>query len=442
MSPGDSVAVVVLDTLRKDAFDRHFDWLPGRRFDRAFSTSNWTVPAHASLFTGRYASEVGVHGRSNRFDCPETALAERLRAAGYTTRAFSANTNVTGHFGFDRGFDRFEVPGAVSHLADDDLFDWRAFNKRTDSTGIRKYLRGVAECVRGDCATLPSLRAGLRVKRSDGTGVAYGGAEEALATVEGWSFGEREFLYLNLMETHEPYRVPASYATVPEPAKTDAVGDLVSGEFDPERVRTAYDDCARYLSDVYRVLFDRLRSSFDYVITCSDHGELLGEGGAWGHEFGLDPALTRVPLAVSGPDTAGREAVADPVSLLDVHATVLEAAGVDPDSGGSRGRSLLSTTERPDRLTEFLGLTPWSRDRLRERDGPVDRYDAEYRGLVAGGYYGYETPDGFVEAGADPPDDPRSRLASLAGDLDDPGVESEAEVPAAVRDRLRDLGYA
>jgi hypothetical protein len=78
------IALIVLDTLRKDAFDRHFDWLPGRRFEHAFSTANWTTPAHASLFTGWYASEVGVHaeplppdgGRQRKLE--HSAFADRI----------------------------------------------------------------------------------------------------------------------------------------------------------------------------------------------------------------------------------------------------------------------------------------------------------------------------------------------------------------------------
>ena len=41
-------------------------------------------------------------------------------------------------------------------------------------------------------------------------------------------------------------------------------------------------------------------SEFDIVVTCADHGELLGEHDLWGHGFGLYPELLRVPLVVSG----------------------------------------------------------------------------------------------------------------------------------------------
>lgn len=97
-----NVALIVLDTLRKDRFDRYFDWLPGVRFERAYSTANWTVPAHASLFTGLHPSETGVHAKNVYLDVPEPVLAERLANVDYTTRAISANVHATGHFDFER----------------------------------------------------------------------------------------------------------------------------------------------------------------------------------------------------------------------------------------------------------------------------------------------------------------------------------------------------
>jgi hypothetical protein len=33
-----SVTLIVLDTVQKDAFDQYFGWLPGRRFEHGWST--------------------------------------------------------------------------------------------------------------------------------------------------------------------------------------------------------------------------------------------------------------------------------------------------------------------------------------------------------------------------------------------------------------------
>jgi arylsulfatase A-like enzyme len=439
-----NIALVVLDTLRRDAFDRHFDWLPGRRFEQAYTMANWTVPAHASLFTGRYASEVGVHAKHMYLDCTDSVLAEQLRAAGYTTRAFSANTNVTGHFDFDRGFEDFRVPKSVEFLANDDLFDWREFSRGTSATGLRKYLSGVRNCLESDSATLPSLVAGVRavISDSESFGVKYGGlieAQKQLATID---IGNSEFLFLNLMETHEPYRVPDEYRTVEEPDLLNSIGDIALGDVDAEQARQAYNDCARYLSDEYRNLFETLTEDFDYVITLSDHGEMLGEGDAWGHEYGVHPALMHVPLTIYGDGLDG--VCEEAVSLLNVYATVLDMADIERDSL-VRGQTLLGDCEGREYLTEYRGLTSWSEEKLVDNGHTdlLERYDRPLRGYVSPeGDYGYETSDDFVTTGMDKVDNPEQRLQQLVDDLDIREVETDNEVPAEIKEQLESLGYA
>jgi arylsulfatase A-like enzyme len=436
------IALVVLDTLRKDAFDEHFGWLPGRRFENAYSTANWTIPAHASLFTGMYASEIGVHAKHTSLDCEEITLAERLRERGYETRAFSANTNVTGHFDFDRGFSDFRSPKRFEHLNDDSLFDWRSFNRGTTRTGLGKYVKAVVDCVRSDADTVPSLIAGVRsVLRSGGSGVEYGGTKEAIKEVETMSRTDDEFLFLNLMEAHEPYRVPPEYANTDGVDLTQAVGDITLGTFDAADVQTAYDDCARYLSDIYAELFDRLKSRYDYIITLSDHGEMLGEYSAWGHEHGVYPQLTHIPLVISGPDLSGE--VEQPVSILDVHKTILDLAGIKTDDGD--GESLIGELPKREYLTEYLGLTSWSEQKLDElaRAGERERYDRKLRGYIStSGSYGFETVGGIETDGQLEDETVQDALSCLVSELDVRKVTVDNEVPEEVKEQLSDLGYA
>jgi len=437
-----NIALIVLDTLRKDAFDRYFDWLPGRRYERTYTTANWTVPAHASLFTGRYGSEVGVHAEHLYCDCPEPTLAEQLSEAGYTTRAFSANTNITSYFEFDRGFADFRTPELFDGQDYDNVFNWREFNRMTGATGVRKYLWGVYDCITSNVKTLPSLLDGARLKLSDGLGVKYGGTHEAITELRDVEFGDQEFLFCNLMETHEPYRVPEEYRTLDEPSLTNSVGDITFDTVDAERTRKAYDDCARYLSNVYRELFDSLIEEFEYVITISDHGEMLGEYGAWAHEHGVYPELTHVPLVVSGNDLSGQHT--HPASLLDVHQTVLDLASVD---GDSRGRNLLDDVDngRREYLTEYLGLTPWNKRKLKANGfgDQIEQYDTALFGYVAPtDYYGYETTDGFEEMGVTKIDAPRDHLGELVAARNVRRVEQANDVPDEVKDQLEHLGYA
>ncbi|MFC7174338.1 sulfatase-like hydrolase/transferase [Haloplanus litoreus] len=208
------VALVVLDTLRYDAFDAHFDWLPGKRFEHAYSPSHRTPPVHAAMFCGKYASELGVYAGADALDCPEPTLAESLSAAGVRTRAFSANTYITEHFGFDRGFDEFERPWQLDSL-DDDVFDWQAHVDDSRFDPPLSYLSGVAHCLVGEKRTRRSLRdAAKRFSARQGWfGLGDDGAEECLAYLRDTEFEDDEFVFCNLMEAHEPYEPPEAYRT-------------------------------------------------------------------------------------------------------------------------------------------------------------------------------------------------------------------------------------
>jgi len=439
MPENPNIAVVVLDTLRKDYFDDHFDWLPGRRFENAWAPSHWTVPVHGSLFTGKYASEVGVHAKAPAFDYPGATLPELLSDAGYTTRAFSSNVNISKQSGFARGFDEFAGNWRVSSLGSD-VFDWAAFANETPRQGPSKYAAAVWACVRSDADTLRSLKRGATIKLRDldlDGSLVDDGASETLEWLRETTFGDRELLFVNLMEAHSPYLPPRGYRTVERVAVDGLRGYLEGPDVDPATARRAYGDSVRYLADRYREMYDRLSSSFDYVITLSDHGELLGEHGAWDHVYGLYPELTHVPLVVDGPDMSGESERT--VSLLDVHATVAELAGIDAES---RGRSLVDDPQSASWLTEYHGLTQLQRDSLTDDGYDPAPLDTELRG-VAGpdGYYGYETGDGVVERGdPDGAGSFRDRVRDLEDDLDRRSIEHRAH-DEELQSQLEALGY-
>lgn len=412
LGPMANVALVVLDTLRKDAFDEHFGWLPGTRFENAWAPSGWTVAVHGSLFGGAYPSELGVFATSESLSCDRPVLAERLSAAGYTTRAFSANAYVSPAFDYDRGFDQFESNWRGAQR-DPDLVDWSEFISETRGEGPTRFLRALYRAVASDADTIRSLKYGAKMKADDiGLETLAGadsGARQALARVREAAFGDDEFYFLNLMEAHSPYDPPSAYRTVDPDAwpslRATVTGDL--GE-DPAVVRQAYDDSVRYLSDVYRDIFAELAADFDCVVTLGDHGESFGECGVWGHNYGIAPPLTRVPLSVYTGDDA-RTTCGETVGLIDVHRTVLNLAGLD--DGPSRGVDLLDDPRSRPLLVERHGLTATNVEKLRGNsvaEDTIDGYDSVTRGVVLpGGYYGWEHRDGFREQGQPDVPDPR-----------------------------------
>lgn len=431
-----NVALVVLDTLREDAFEEAFGWLEGARFTRAFSTSHWTVPAHASLFTGRYASEVGVHGRSPSLDCPQETLAEAFEDAGRRTRCLTANTQLYQYDGWERGFDEFVGPANLGRT-DDAVFDWGEHVDATDA-GIGRYLSGVRRCFGSEYDTLRSLRYGYELYRKPAWD---GGARAVRRRLESTTADDSELLVVNLMDAHTPYHPPPGERD-PE---TVVIADALAGDVgDPDRIRAAYRASVDHLSAVYRDIAAELESQFDYVVTLSDHGELLGEHGLWNHSVSLHPELVHVPLVVSGPGVDARERD-EVVNLLDVHRTVADLAGVDVDSGG---RNLFGPLEPREHLVESHGLLPFHRSQF-ERKGcslsAFERWQTPLHGFVTeDGAYCYETEPGeFRVVDETAVADPRRRLDELFDELDVREVPDEdVAVTDDVRERLERLGYA
>ena len=74
------------------------------RFDSAQAASSWTLPSHASMFTGRWPHELSV-GWISPLDGTWPTLAEYLGARGYATAGFVANTSYcASDSGLSRGF--------------------------------------------------------------------------------------------------------------------------------------------------------------------------------------------------------------------------------------------------------------------------------------------------------------------------------------------------
>ncbi len=121
LPPADApnVLVIVLDTVRADHLSLYGYPRPtsptlmrlaerGIRFDEARATAPWTLPSHASMFTGRWPYELGVQWMTplrNHFP----TLAEYLGARGYATAGFVANTMYcSSETGLDHGFTHYE----------------------------------------------------------------------------------------------------------------------------------------------------------------------------------------------------------------------------------------------------------------------------------------------------------------------------------------------
>jgi hypothetical protein len=268
------VLLVVIDTLRADAVDSSMPELldlfaDGTRFMRAYSPASWTLPAMASILTGRSPPDLALPDGTLIALAPgESTIASDFAARGFYTAAVSANYTVHHENGFSAGCELFLVPSVLGHG------DW------PDAGWVLERARRVLQ----------------------------------------W-FPDRDlFLYLHLMDPHDPYRESGSGESLAAPA-TGQTDDHAAAA----RLRAAYLDEARGLS-ARLAEFVRESGPFELVVVTADHGEEFLEHGGWRHGPTVYPEVSRVPLLVRGTGIAAAE-VARPVSLVDLRHFLAEAAG-------------------------------------------------------------------------------------------------------------------
>lgn len=305
------IAVVVLDTVRRDRLGL-YGYTGGttpnldawgdraRVYDFARSDGNWTLPAHASLFTGLPVATHGAHSgpRGTRavargLLAGTPTVAGALRGAGYRTLGIAANRAFLQRgFGLDAGFDA-----------------WLCTQLDPDARGLQYTSGDRIAALAGDAAAL----------------------------------AEREslFLFLNLMDAHAPY--PAQSSTLGDgvdrhvlPYRSGywaAKYNLLSRGALPASVRDAwsraYDAGLRVLDDALGDLLPAL-DGFSTVIVLSDHGEFLGEHGLVEHGKDVYSQVVDIALVVGGAPV-GRDV--SPVQTHDVARMVLAAAGLPPLPG-------------------------------------------------------------------------------------------------------------
>ncbi|SEV88495.1 sulfatase [Natrinema salifodinae] len=342
-----NVLFVVLDTVRKDhlgPYGYERETTPelsafaeeATVFESAIAPAPWTLPVHASLFTGRYPSQHGADQGSPYLD-DATTLASVLSAAGYDTACYSSNAWITPYTGLTNGFDDhdsfFEVlPRDV--LSGPLASAWQAVNDND-------YLRDIA-------SKLVRVGAVAHAKLASGEGAdskTPSVIDRTRSFIDDSDGDEGWFAFVNLMDAHLPYYPPEEYREEFAPGvDPDAVcqnsKEYNSGARDVdddewEAIRGLYDAEIAHMDAELGRLFAWLRETGQWeettVVVCADHGELHGEHDLYGHEFALYDELINVPLLVKHPDLEA-DRRDDLVELLDLYHTTLDAVDVDPDA--------------------------------------------------------------------------------------------------------------
>jgi arylsulfatase A-like enzyme len=302
----------------------------GVAFDGAIATTSWTLPSHASMFTGHFPSEI-FHGTMRVFhnawekpmDAALPTLAEYLDQHGYRTGGFVANWTFCDRlYGLARGFADYQE----YNLGLEQIIK-SAYFPRILGTWVGERLDPRMDLARSD---------GLTVNRQ---------FLDWLAGVKGRPF----FAFLNYMDSHDPYHPPlpfaGRFATHGERPEESA-----DGERTPAQVAADgddYDCCLAALDDYVGELLDELdrRGILDQTVTIitGDHGEHFGEHSYFSHGQTLYMPVIHVPLLVLSPQRvpAGVR-VRGPASLRDLPATIVDLLDIvdgSPFPGTSlRGR--------------------------------------------------------------------------------------------------------
>jgi len=343
-----NVLLLILDTVRAadlslygyarattpelEAFARR-----GTVFDRAFSVVSWTLPSHASLFTGQWEFALDVdwwNGLGQQW----STLAEVLHARGYATGAFVANRGyLAWDSGLEQGFERYD---------DYDHNLWTAL--RNTAFGLQVY-PSLRRLLQRPLSRVPFL---WRLEWPHPN--RYRSAEQVSESFLAWLGQARPrpfFAFLNFMDAHTPYTSPDSFrfrfrSTMQRPVSQWAWMDDPPVQLTPADVRPKqdmYDGSIAYLDfelgHLLRELDHRGALANTLVIIAADHGEEFAEHGFVDHGHTLYRPSVQVPLLVWFPGRVpeGRR-VTEPVTLRNVAATVLDLAQIRPAS--LPGRSL------------------------------------------------------------------------------------------------------
>ncbi|MBI5363190.1 MAG: sulfatase [Planctomycetes bacterium] len=309
-----NVVIVVLDTARPDALSVYGAKRPtspfleefaqqGTVYERAYSSSGWTLPAHATLFTGTLPT---VHHATQTHPALEAGvptLAEELAKAGYSTGGFSNNPWVAEHTGLARGFQRF-------------VDKWEKRDRADDDPAAHP--------------TVQAVRNWLDETKAD---------------------AKPFFLFVNLIEPHMPYLPPLADAAPFFPDANAAAaaanhffekgkpfgvvarhytGDAPLTKDEWAQLEALYAGELRSTDAITRAIVAavdaRAKGEDTLVFLVSDHGESFGDHGHISHNFHLYDSNVRVALLARGPGIAAGARERKLAQLADVFATAMRAA--------------------------------------------------------------------------------------------------------------------
>lgn len=409
-----NVLVILTDDQRADGWQHvmrsTMKWFGdrGRWFPNAFATTPLCCPSRASIFTGQYAHNHGIHNALGDGPFPhDRTIQAQLSQVGYHTAIVGKYLN---------GWPAAEDPPYFER--------WAITPKATFDTDARWGIDGRVEVTDRYSTTL------IR--------------DYASSLLDEWETDDATpwFLHLSVMAPHPPATPEPIYAdTGTGPFQRTPGMDEADRTDKPPYIQAQPLRKSRYIQehripqlrslksvdDLVEAVFQQLGALDErgntLVVFASDNGYLWGEHGDLAKS---DPYLesVHVPLFLYWPRRVDVGVVDERlVGLLDLAPTILDAAGIEPT--GMDGNSLLRNDwDRDELLLEYWQggghSTPtWAGIQM------LDSQYVEY----------YDEADAvtfreFYDLANDP-----AQLENLLGD-DDPGNDPDV---GTLGDRLREL---
>jgi arylsulfatase A-like enzyme len=338
----------------------------GTRYTQCRTNSPLCAPARACLAQGLRYERCGVP--SNGHDTPGHAdtVFKRLRGSGYRT-AITGKADLQKHGGFKgldgwtRGMGRLGFTDSTNQCG-----KWDAINsgseRPADPYMASLHSAGLAELHVADYAKRNKQRQQQNslatwpspLPREHCTDDFCGAA--ALRYLQTWPQPDDRaepapwMLWVNFPGPHEPFDPPAQlqqrYDGIDFPPPV-AVPDNADPQ-DHQQLRRNYaamcEGIDEWVGKLLAAVEARGETDRTLVVFASDHGELLGDHGRW-YKNTWHEGSVHVPLILAGSGVAAGQTRDQPVELIDIAATMLDAAG-QPTPDAWDARSLLTAEPR------------------------------------------------------------------------------------------------
>ena len=352
----------------------------GVRFTQMFSNGYSTPISFPTILTGTYADKYGGH----RYMSDERPfLAATFQDAGYETAGFHTNPHLRDDVNYDVGFD--------------------TYNDFDDEAGDLSQLRYlITQNLDSDSTLYKLLKRGYHFFRTTSGSTDYTEApklnQKALRWIDDEYGGENPFLlWTHYMDVHYPFYPPQEFleeATDRSISKSRAISvngkmheeDEELSEADIADLQELYRGEVRYMDHYLGELIEGLKQRGLYedtiFVVTSDHGELFGEHGLFGHPPSGYEESFHVPFVIFGPGIPDGQRVDQMSSLLDLPPTVADLfdLDVDPDWEGESLLPYIQGNRETNEKGMFLGDTDvlsyqtseWRLVWWRTRDNPED----------------------------------------------------------------------